>query len=110
MDQPWIRASDADRDRVVATLRRHVGDGRLNLDEFSERAASAYRARTLNELNELTRDLPALDPPAPRAMAHRRVPMLTWVVVAVVLGAALLTASGIATATAMSDMMGGMCQ
>ncbi|MFC4004904.1 DUF1707 domain-containing protein [Prauserella oleivorans] len=107
MDQPWIRASDADRDRVVATLRRHVGDGRLSLDEFSERAASAYRARTRDELNELMRDLPPLDPPAPRSMPLRRMPMLIWIFLAALLGAALLTAADI---TAMGQMMGAMCQ
>jgi hypothetical protein len=64
----WIRASDAGRDRVVEAMRAQVGTGRLTLDEFSERSAEAYRARTVGDLDTLTRDLPApprLCPPAP---------------------------------------------
>ncbi|RBM17435.1 DUF1707 domain-containing protein [Prauserella sp. PE36] len=106
MEQSWMRASDADRDRVVTTLRRHVGDGRLTLDEFSDRAASVYRARTLGEVEELLRDLPTLDPPASRTMSLRRGPMLIWLVLAALLGAALLAASG---AAVMTQMMAGTC-
>ncbi|MGH3904087.1 MAG: DUF1707 domain-containing protein, partial [Pseudonocardiaceae bacterium] len=29
MEDPWIRAADTDRERVVATLRQQVGTGRL---------------------------------------------------------------------------------
>ena len=53
-----VRASDADCERVVDALRAQVGTGRLTLDEFSERAARAYRARTMGDLATLTRDLP----------------------------------------------------
>ena len=56
---PALRASDADRDRVAAALREHRVAGRLTLDEFSERVAAAHDARTLDELEQLTRDLPA---------------------------------------------------
>ncbi|MBV9095926.1 MAG: DUF1707 and DUF2154 domain-containing protein [Streptosporangiaceae bacterium] len=54
-----LRASDADRDRVLALLAEAVGDGRLTLDEHSERAQRACSARTLGELAELTADLAA---------------------------------------------------
>src|SRR6516164_10168205 len=52
-----LRASDADRERVVAVLAEAAGDGRLTLEEHSERVQRAYRARTLGELAGLTRDL-----------------------------------------------------
>jgi hypothetical protein len=54
-----MRASDADRHRVVDALQRHTEAGRLSLDEFTERVDSAYAARTLAELAAVTRDLPA---------------------------------------------------
>jgi Domain of unknown function (DUF1707)/2TM domain len=64
-----LRASDADRERTVAQLRQHHGDGRLTLDEFDERMNQAYAARTLGELDRLLTDLPpvAVSPPVPSA-------------------------------------------
>ena len=44
-DDP-IRASDADREVVVATLREAYTAGRLNLDEFDERTTAAYESKT----------------------------------------------------------------
>jgi len=58
MSSPEIRASDVDRERVAVELRGHMAEGRLTLDELSERLDAAYRARTVGELEELTRDLP----------------------------------------------------
>jgi hypothetical protein len=52
-----LRASDADRERVVALLRDAHGDGRLTVDEHAERVEGAYTARTLGELSALTADL-----------------------------------------------------
>jgi hypothetical protein len=54
-----IRASDDDRERIVALLQRHTAAGRLDLDEFAERVEAACGARTLGELAVVTRDLPA---------------------------------------------------
>jgi Domain of unknown function (DUF1707) len=53
------RASDDDRQRVVAELERHTGDGRLSLDEFSSRVDRVYQAITHADLTDITRDLPA---------------------------------------------------
>jgi Domain of unknown function (DUF1707) len=53
-----IRASDEDRQRVVAALERHTGAGRLTLDEFAARVEVACGARTLDELAAVTSDLP----------------------------------------------------
>ncbi|MEU1364235.1 DUF1707 domain-containing protein [Micromonospora zamorensis] len=55
-----LRASDDDRNRVVAELHQHTAAGRLTLDEFSDRAGAVWTARTLGDLAALTRDLPAL--------------------------------------------------
>ena len=56
-----IRASDEDRQRVVAALEQHTGAGRLTLDEFAARVEAACGARTMAELTAVTSDLPALD-------------------------------------------------
>lgn len=53
-----MRASDAERELTVQRLQRAVGTGRLTVEEFDERAAKAYAARTRGELAALTRDLP----------------------------------------------------
>jgi Domain of unknown function (DUF1707)/Cell wall-active antibiotics response 4TMS YvqF len=73
MSQPAIRASDADRERAVELLRRHSVDGRLTLEEFAERMGLAYEAKTQDELEQLTRDLPeqAAVPPARRRKPTR---------------------------------------
>jgi len=52
-----LRASDADRERVLTLLGEAAADGRLTLEEHSERAERAYAARTLGELAGLTTDL-----------------------------------------------------
>jgi hypothetical protein len=57
--RPAMRASDADRDRVVDVLSAHAGEGRLTVDELSERTDAAYAAKTLGELDILLADLPA---------------------------------------------------
>ncbi len=54
---PEVRASDADRDRVLDLLRTAAGDGRLTADEFEERMETALSARTLGQLAVLTADL-----------------------------------------------------
>ncbi len=63
-----IRASDEDRQRVVAALQRHTAAGRLTLAEFAERVGVVYQTRTLADLAVVLRDLPA-EPPDPPASA-----------------------------------------
>jgi hypothetical protein len=53
-----VRASHADRDRVVEVLRIAAGDGLLRAEELDERLEAALSARTLGELAGLTADLP----------------------------------------------------
>jgi len=54
---PSLRASDADRDRVIELLRAAVADGRLDQAEFDERLDAALAARTMDALAPLTADL-----------------------------------------------------
>jgi hypothetical protein len=54
---PALRASDADRDRVIDVLRGAVADGRLDPAEFDERLDAALAARTFEALAPLTADL-----------------------------------------------------
>lgn len=53
-----LRASNAEREKTVEALQRAVGEGRITMAEFEERAAAAYTAKTRAELNVLTDDLP----------------------------------------------------
>lgn len=62
-----MRASDRDRELIVAALQEAVGEGRLTLPEFEERSGQAYEAKTVGELRALMTDLPA-DPLAPPAL------------------------------------------
>jgi hypothetical protein len=64
-----MRASHADRDRVVETLRVAAGDGRLSPEELDERLELALTARTYAELAALTTDLP--DKPLPGAAGQQ---------------------------------------
>ncbi|WP_189134959.1 DUF1707 SHOCT-like domain-containing protein [Wenjunlia tyrosinilytica] len=72
--QAEIRASDADRDKVADILRDALAEGRLTPEEHSERIETLYTAKTMGELEPLTRDLPApgrrpaeTPPPTPTA-------------------------------------------
>jgi hypothetical protein len=62
---PVVRASNTDREAVVARLQKALGEGRIDLDEFGQRAQSAYAAVTTAELDALLADLPSEG--APRA-------------------------------------------
>lgn len=57
-----MRASDADRDAVLAGLSVHFQAGRLTAGELDERTGQALAARTWGELGELVADLPAARP------------------------------------------------
>jgi uncharacterized protein DUF1707/cell wall-active antibiotic response 4TMS protein YvqF len=64
-EHPVILASDAEREAAVDRLRRAAVDGRLTLEEFSDRVGLAQVARTDQDLAVLGSDLPA----APTAVA-----------------------------------------
>ncbi|WP_017595381.1 DUF1707 SHOCT-like domain-containing protein [Nocardiopsis potens] len=52
-----IRASDAEREQAGAVLADALSDGRLDQEEYLGRLDTAYAAKTLGELAELTADL-----------------------------------------------------
>jgi hypothetical protein len=54
-----LRASHADREQVIGTLKAAFVQGRLTADEFDLRVGQALGARTHAELAALTADLPA---------------------------------------------------
>jgi len=75
-----VRISDEERAQVVDRLRRHCAEGRITLDEFSDRAGQVYAARTRGALAEVLADLPEPVPyPATEAVAVRR-HTTSWVV------------------------------
>src|SRR5580692_8959195 len=101
--QPQLRASDADRDLVLAELSSSFEVGRLTSEEFDERTSRALASRTMGELAALTADLPPgrqagppAQPPAPAGPGFPprqvRLPVIAVVAVvaiaAIVLGAA----------------------
>jgi hypothetical protein len=73
-----LRASRADREQVIGTLKAAFVQGRLTKDEFELRVGQTFTSRTYAELAALTADLPAgltaATPPQPaRARAGRPV-------------------------------------
>jgi hypothetical protein len=96
--QPRMRAGDADRNKVVDVLGRHLGEGRLTVAEFDERTTQAHAAVYLDQLPGLLADLPGEPAPASRPPRRRpRVPsaavlllvllLLPWTIVAAAHGA-----------------------
>ncbi|MDQ4117024.1 MAG: DUF1707 domain-containing protein [Actinomycetota bacterium] len=63
---PAVLASDGERERVAHRLREAAAEGRLTLAESDERQASAYAARTRDELVPLVADLPGTRQSRPR--------------------------------------------
>ena len=95
---PQMKASDAERDAVVAALSEHFQAGRITTEELEERTGQALAARTLGQLDELTADLPAPRPAAaPAPVASRRpgylalAPVAVLAILAVALGASMGT-------------------
>lgn len=65
----WMRACDADRERVVDLLKTAFIEGLLTADELGERVGGALVARTHADLAAVTADIPARDaPPLPREL------------------------------------------
>ncbi len=71
-DTDDLRIADSDRDRAIAQLSKHAGDGRLTLDEFEARVEDVYAARTHADLRPVFEGLPKYEvtPPATRARPH----------------------------------------
>lgn len=56
-NQPQLRASDAERDRVAELLGEALADGRISAEEHRERVDRLYATRTRADLASLTADL-----------------------------------------------------
>jgi hypothetical protein len=104
VNRPELRIGDAERDAAVSALGEHYVAGRLTKDEYDERSAVAWRARTNSDLAPLFLDLPPLPQgrraPVPAVPAARpqpghhpgraaRFPLLP--LIAVLVGLAMLT-------------------
>jgi len=61
-----LRASHADREHVIDTLKTAFADGRLDKDELDDRVGQALAARTYAELATVTAGIPAGPAQAPR--------------------------------------------
>jgi hypothetical protein len=88
-----LRASRADRERVIDSLKAAFVQGRLTKDEFTLRVGLVLAARTYGDLAALTADLPArlTDARPPREPASAQAPpvnkTLMWGAVAVTVAA-----------------------
>lgn len=108
-DRGRLRASHADREHVIDTLKDAFVQGRLTKDELDLRAGRAFASRTYADLAALTADIPAgltpARPPRKPARARARRPVskpVKWVacgfitpaMLAIAIVAAVLTDSG----------------
>jgi hypothetical protein len=100
-----IRASDADREQVIDTLKAAFVHGHLTRDELGRRAGQALVSRTYAELTAVTAGIPARltggQPPLKPARLPARKPVTrkvaaccACVIIPPALGAALLTYYG----------------
>ena len=107
--QPELRIGDAERESAASALGEHFAHGRITREEYDERSAAIWAARTASDLRPQFADLPGphpavlgaarrlpvggpargtVSPPRP-ARRGFRIPVLPLILV--VLGVALLT-------------------
>ena len=67
VDPGDVRIGDDERHAVIDLLRRHTAEGRLTLDEFTDRAGQVFASRTRRELDEVLAGLPSDLRPEPHA-------------------------------------------
>src|SRR5258707_10469291 len=105
MGRGRLRASDADREQVIDTLKAALVQGWLTRDQLGVRAGQAVVSRTYAELAAVTDGIPArligvVGPPAPPAGRVRKPvskKVAAWaacVIIPAALGAAFLTYYG----------------
>lgn len=75
---PDMRIGDVERERVIGELGRHLGDGRLDLHEYTARSERVAAARTRAELGAVQADLPRLPDPEREERVRRTVLAATW--------------------------------
>jgi hypothetical protein len=100
---PPMKASDADRDQVLAALSENFQAGRLTSEELEDRTGRALSARTLDDLDELVADLPTAAPvglgePTDTgrqwAPGFARLPIVAVVAVVIIAGVLVGTTAG----------------
>jgi len=86
-----LRVSDAERQAVADRLGEHFAEGRLDQDDFDERAGRAMSAKTRADLSGLFDDLPDMStrpqtgaPAVPVRPRGRRHPVLVLVLLVIV--------------------------
>jgi hypothetical protein len=62
MPESHLRAADSDRTAAATVLGEHMAAGRLTVEEYEDRLARAYAAKTYGDLDALTIDLPSTAP------------------------------------------------
>ncbi|MBF6239136.1 Domain of uncharacterised function (DUF1707) [Nocardia otitidiscaviarum] len=100
---PSLRATDADRERVIGLLRTQLAAGALTPEEFSARAEAAAHARRRTDLDRLTRDLPAVT--VPTTIRNPLRPLVIGALVAV--AAFLLVFVAVVAVLGIGAMLGG---
>lgn len=105
-DRGLLRASHADREHVIDTLKDAFVQGRLTKDELDLRAGRAFTSRTYADLAALTADIPAgptsARPPRKPARARARRPVskpVKWVACGFITPAMLAIAVVVAVVT-----------
>ena len=88
-----LRASDADRDKVLDRLRKACAEGRIVAHELEDRIARALRAETYGDLDAVVADLPR-----EKAATKQRSRRTRLVLRYPLLGAVLLAVGAIAVA------------
>jgi hypothetical protein len=71
-DETVLRVSDADREGAALALRDAAADGRLTLDELTERLDHAYGAKTRADLERVLSDLGRVQAQPPAQRRRRR--------------------------------------
>ena len=73
-----LRASDADREQVIAALKAAFVQGRLTEDELGARVDRVCASQTYTELAEVIADIPAAFTGAPSPRARWRATKIAW--------------------------------
>lgn len=112
----WLRASDADRERVVDLLKAAYAEGLLTRDELAERVGRALTARTHADLAISTLGIPSggaaayegpATPGAPRPVRHRRPGALAKAGACALAALAMMLIDGALTGTGAGPMANG---
>ncbi len=107
-----LRASDADREQVIDTLKVAFAQGRLTKEELDLRAGQAFASRTYADLAAVTADLPAsqaeAQPPPRPFPAHARPPESTVIRWGLGVGTGVLSAMIAATKLTGNEVVGNV--